>query len=134
MALEGIKQGIFIQIPMRPVPWARVRVYGKKFFNTTETMVAKKTIATYMRAAMRSQKPFEMPISVETEFCYLKVPTKLPHLKDYPAKRPDADNLLKIVLDSGNGILWKDDAFICELFARKSYADKEQILITVREI
>ena len=35
--------------------------------------------------------------------------------------KPDIDNLAKFVMDCGQGIMWDDDAVICQLEARKVY-------------
>lgn len=39
----------------------------------------------------------------------------------YPAKKPDIDNILKIVFDALNGIAYKDDNHIVEVLCRKRY-------------
>ena len=36
-------------------------------------------------------------------------------------KKPDIDNLIKFVLDCGNGILWKDDCLIFQIEALKKF-------------
>ena len=44
---------------------------------------------------------------------------------------PDADNLVKFICDSLNGVFWKDDKVICELHVRKYYYLKPGIRIKV---
>ena len=45
-----------------------------------------------------------------------------------PTKKPDADNIAKIILDSLNGIAYKDDSQIVELRVIKRYTeDKERV-------
>lgn len=36
-------------------------------------------------------------------------------------KRPDVDNLAKLVLDAGNGVLYEDDSQVCDLHIQKVY-------------
>lgn len=48
-----------------------------------------------------------------------------------PAKRPDLDNLVKIV-DALNGIVWKDDAQVVSIYARKFYAETPGLDIVIR--
>ena len=47
------------------------------------------------------------------------------------SSRPDLDNLLKFVNDSLNKVLWKDDALIYEVYARKFYSDDPKTRIYV---
>jgi Holliday junction resolvase RusA-like endonuclease len=49
-----------------------------------------------------------------------------------PAKKPDADNISKIALDSLNGIVWVDDAQVVSLFIRKRYATEAGLDIVIR--
>lgn len=42
-----------------------------------------------------------------------------------PTKRPDLDNLVKLLLEAMHGLLWRDDAQIVELVASKRYALEE---------
>lgn len=51
-----------------------------------------------------------------------------------PMKRPDIDNIGKSVLDALNGIAYKDDAQVCELFVQKLYSREPMIVVTVREL
>ncbi len=43
-----------------------------------------------------------------------------------PTKKPDVDNIAKIILDSLNGIAYKDDSQIIELMVVKSYTEDEE--------
>lgn len=49
-------------------------------------------------------------------------------------KKVDCDNLAKIVLDSLNGIAYKDDAQIYELSVKKLYADEPKVVVTLTEV
>ena len=49
-------------------------------------------------------------------------------------KKVDCDNLAKIVLDSLNGIAYKDDAQIFELSVKKLYADEPRVVVTLTEV
>lgn len=48
-----------------------------------------------------------------------------------PAKRPDMDNIIKI-LDALNGIAWIDDAQVVSILARKLYAETPGLDIVIR--
>ena len=51
-----------------------------------------------------------------------------------PTKKPDADNVAKVVCDAMNGIAYKDDAQVCELHVMKYYAAVPMIVVTVSEL
>lgn len=46
-------------------------------------------------------------------------------------KKPDLDNLIKMVIDRMSGIFYKDDNVIYEIQARKEYAEVSGIEITI---
>lgn len=51
------------------------------------------------------------------------------------ARNGDIDNLIKAVLDAGNGLLWADDTFITDIVAHKRYTgDVARTEITVKEV
>lgn len=52
------------------------------------------------------------------------------------AKKPDIDNILKNIFDSGNGYIYKDDIQIVEVICRKHYtdADEDYIIVKMEEI
>lgn len=51
----------------------------------------------------------------------------------YPAKRPDIDNLVKLVCDALNGHAYRDDAQIVDLVVAKTWAHREGIQVTLAE-
>lgn len=52
-----------------------------------------------------------------------------------PKVKPDLDNIAKVILDSNNGILYKDDSQIVELLVRKFYTEEEDyVKVKIKEI
>ena len=49
-----------------------------------------------------------------------------------PAKKPDADNILKIVCDALNTVAYKDDTQIVDAIVTKYYSDKPRIEVTMQ--
>jgi Holliday junction resolvase RusA-like endonuclease len=96
----------------------------------------------YVRLAMSQAKwqgesvsPLSGPLAAAIQFI---MPDLASSKRAYPVKRPDMDNLLKGLLDCGNGIIWNDDAQIVDLKLEKRYArntDQQApgVLITVWE-
>ena len=50
-----------------------------------------------------------------------------------PTKKPDIDNVVKIVLDALNKIAFKDDNQITKLYVEKIYGLEEKIVIRIEE-
>ena len=48
-----------------------------------------------------------------------------------PAKKPDLDNVAKIVLDSLNGLAYQDDAAVVELVVEKFYSETPRVEVRV---
>lgn len=90
--------------------------------------------------AMGNRTPLEGPLCV---YVYADMPipkswSKARRAKaelklERPTKKPDADNLLK-VLDALNEVVWKDDAQIVDCTLRKHYSTRPALTIVVREI
>jgi Holliday junction resolvase RusA-like endonuclease len=51
-----------------------------------------------------------------------------------PEKKPDVDNVAKIVMDGLNGIVWVDDVLIVELTVRKFYSDHPRMVVKVHRL
>ena len=52
---------------------------------------------------------------------------------DY-TKKPDADNVAKAILDSLNGLVYKDDSQVSALLVLKNYGIKNKIIVELEEI
>lgn len=115
-----------ISIPMKPTTWQRPRALGKRYFTAKSHAAGKQLMQSYMRA--QCDKPTAQPVLLNVSFVYVKPKREK---KVYRAKRPDIDNLIKLVLDAGNGILWEDDVQVVSLIANKVYGVAERVGIEV---
>jgi Holliday junction resolvase RusA-like endonuclease len=61
-------------------------------------------------------------------------PPKRKAVAKWRTSRPDVDNLLKIVADGMNTIVYGDDAQIVEAVVQKVYGFRSEILVTVTPI
>lgn len=48
-------------------------------------------------------------------------------------KKPDADNIAKVILDSLNELAYKDDNQVAELLVLKQYGDENKIIVELEE-
>ena len=48
-----------------------------------------------------------------------------------PTKKPDSDNIIKIIADSLNKLAYHDDSQIVDVMFRKFYAEKPRVTVTI---
>lgn len=81
----------------------------------------------------------EGPVAMEVKAFY-KIPKSASKKKKelmercelLPTKKPDCDNVLKIIADALNGIAYKDDSQIVMAIVKKQYAEKPRVEVEIR--
>ena len=81
---------------------------------------------------------FEGPLQMEVT-AYYSIPQSaskkkaemMRECKLFPTKKPDCDNVLKIIADALNGIAYKDDSQIVVGIVRKVYADVPKVVVGI---
>lgn len=120
---------------------------GRPRFNTKTytTYTPEKTRAFEQRLKMYFIKKYKRPEVSENPFkikilAEFKPPKSLSKKKQmqligkpYP-KKPDMDNITKAILDSLNGLAYKDDNQIVSINAEKKYGLADRIIIILEEI
>lgn len=117
--------------------FSRGHAYTPDATKKYETMTA----FLYRRAANGFSFDKETPISV-TILVYFSVPKSASKKKKEvmlyggirPVRKPDADNIAKIILDALNGTAYHDDAQIVQLSVRKQYAENNSVEVTLEDI
>lgn len=51
-----------------------------------------------------------------------------------PTKKPDVDNIAKIILDGLNDVAWDDDTQVVELSVSKHYSENPRVAVMIEEI
>lgn len=83
---------------------------------------------------------FEGPVSVEIR-AFMGVPKSASKTKAgemimgflKPTKKPDIDNIVKIVMDGMNGIVYEDDAQVTSLTVRKRWRTSPGVEVVIME-
>ena len=94
-----------------------------------------------MAQSYAPDEPLTVPLDIELDF-YIKRPKShyrtgkfSNELKDNAPnvcpKRPDIDNYIKFVLDSLQGLYFKDDAQVWSMYARKIYSESPRTEIKI---
>ena len=109
---------------------ARVGTIGghARMFTPAKTVAYEGLIAHAAQQAMRGAPPLECDCRLEVDIV-CSVPASWSNRKRQqalagfirPAKKPDADNVVKAVCDGMNGVVWKDDVQAIEGSWRKTY-------------
>lgn len=92
---------------------------------------------------LAKQFPLTGPVKV-TIWAYFKIPKSITKKRlkqirdgeDFPTKKPDIDNIEKIIEDALNGLAYKDDSQIVEVFKRKIWTPigaEPQVVVWVGE-
>lgn len=97
-------------------------------------------IKQYFIIKYRAIKPLEGRLSVTIK-AYFTIPKNTSKLdkeemlnnKIGPTKKPDIDNIAKIVLDALNKLAFKDDNQITKLNVEKMYSEEEKISIKIEK-
>jgi Holliday junction resolvase RusA-like endonuclease len=118
-----------------PTPKGRPRFFRRGKFVSTYTPDATRIAEQdFKNQAMKykPEKPLECPLKITLRF-YKPRPKSKPKKELYWTSKADLDNLIKVV-DSLNGIFWKDDSQIIEIHASKAYDDNARTDVEIYEI
>lgn len=110
---------------------ARPRVFGKHAVTPEDTV----NYENWVKICYQQQDGRHLSGAISaTIIAYYKIPKsytkkRIKDIKEgneYPCKKPDADNVAKIILDSLNEIAFNDDSQITELTVLKRYTDSNE--------
>jgi Holliday junction resolvase RusA-like endonuclease len=120
---------------------ARVTRGGTHTFMPDQTADEMEAIGYIASAAMAGRPPLVGPL--ELRFCaWVPVPSRLRKAERelaiagvlLPTHKPDGSNYQKLLEDACNGIVWVDDAQVCNWIGFKRYAAEPRLVVTVAEL
>ena len=119
---------------------ARPRVFNKHAITPADTV----QYENWVKMCYKEQDGRYLEGSIKaTITAYYKIPKSYTKKRvqaikeglELPTKKPDIDNIAKIILDSLNGIAYKDDSQIVNLTVIKKYTDNiERVMLELEEI
>ncbi len=130
---------IFFEVPGKPQGKARARTTKFGTYTPGETVLYENLIKVCYRQVSDyiSDKPLH--ITIDAVFEPVKSVSKAQReamlsglIK--PTKKPDIDNIAKVVLDALNGVAYRDDTQVIELDLIKSYGPFAKLNVIVREV
>lgn len=135
---------ITLELPGEPKGKQRPRVTMRGGFATAYTPKETVNYETYVKTCYIQQNRHEMlEGSIKAEIkAYFSIPKSTSKKKHKlmadgeikNTKKPDCDNIAKIILDSLNGIAYHDDSQICELSVEKLYGEQPRVVLTLSEL
>lgn len=102
-------------IPGPATPKGRPRITRTGHAYTPQKTKAYAEKVQWVARAFAPRTPLLGPVSVRI----------VEYRKGTPEARPDIDNVLKNLLDAMNGLIWRDDSQVVQLFAEKRHDEKE---------
>jgi Holliday junction resolvase RusA-like endonuclease len=110
-----------------------------RVYTPTETAQYESLVGLSYRNSARGYK-FTSPVRVTIK-AFLKPPKKSKKVVEdmlngriLPTKKPDVDNIAKIILDGLNKVAWDDDTQVIEMMVTKRYSEEPLVAVIVEEI
>ena len=125
-------------VPGPPQGKARPRFTKGRTYTPKNTVIYEKLVRIRYQAAAVGIAPAEGPVSVTILACY-PIPKSAGKAKRaamisgalLPAKKPDLDNVAKIVCDALNGVAYKDAAQVVKLTVHKRYSERPEVAVEI---
>ena len=134
-----MKKRISFTIEGEPTGKGRPR-YGKyKTYTPAKTKAVENNIAYFYKVNIGHYFEGYVKLKLDIYYSIAKSDSKKKKLMKLnnelrPNKKPDIDNVVKLVADALNEVAYKDDTQIIELECRKFYSDIPRIEITIEDL
>lgn len=136
MKVDFVIQGK-VQAKQRP----RFNRYSGKTYTPNETIAYENWVKTCYLEKYKEKELMEKPLRVTIK-AYFEIPKSTSKKRKQqmmdneilPMVKPDTDNIAKGVLDSLNGIAYKDDKQVVELIVNKFYNNTPYVSVMIEEI
>ena len=120
---------VHFQIPGRPKSKGRPRFGNGRTYTPAATQNQEAFIKILATQAMGDLARCADPVAVTIDIA-ISPPKSMPKRQRdealcgllRPAKKPDCDNIVKLISDALNGIVWVDDSQVVDLVVKKRYA------------
>lgn len=140
-------QSVTFHVPGKPQGKARARTFYSPELNRHKSVTPEGTVlyenlikTMYLQSADGAlfEKGTPVTLRIVARFLPPKSETKVKQKKMlageiYPLKKPDVDNIVKVVADALNGVAYADDTQIIYVAAKKVYSAVEGLDVTVEE-
>lgn len=134
-----MKKRISFTIEGEPTGKGRPRHGKYKTYTPAKTKAVENNIAYFYKVNIGHYFEGYVKIKLDLYYSIAKSDSKKKKLMKLnnelrPNKKPDIDNVVKLVADALNEVAYKDDTQIIELECRKFYSDIPRIKITIEDL
>lgn len=132
---------IHLIVPGEPKGKQRPRWHKFGTYTPTETVNYETYIKELFAIKYPDFTPLESTLWMEL-YMFLSIPSSASKKKKElmltnetrPGKRPDADNVLKVVCDALEKLAYKNDSLFVKILVEKKYSDKPRLEIYIKEL
>ena len=124
------------KIPGEPTGKARPRITKWGAHTPEKTVLYENLVKTCYNGGM-----YEGAVAIYVRAYYnipksatKKARAEIENLERFPTKKPDCDNVLKIIADALNGIAYHDDSQIVRATVEKYFADEPRVEVELMEV
>lgn len=130
-----------------PVGKARPRVVGGHAYTPDKTAAYEDRIRLAYKRAVKDRPEEERTFGKDAQLsltvsAFYRMPKRvnktlrdaMMSFRERPRKKPDLDNILKVVADALNGLAYHDDSQIVSMSAAKYWSHDPYILICITEV
>ena len=138
---------IRVEVPGEPKGWQRtghrvaINKRGRHVavpYTQAQTRAEQGAIKWFANVAMRGRAPLEGPLCLSV-MAYMAIPASWSHKKRadalagliFPTGKPDVDNIIKLLADAVNKLVWRDDAQVVSASVWKRYDAHPRLVFEV---
>lgn len=119
-----------IEIPGDPVAWARPRFNQGRAFTAERQRDAKSSLSWQLAMGWGLPViPRESPVCLSVQYNFKAL--RKSDIGKLRPRRPDADNLIKLLKDAAQGIIFVDDAQVADMRVRKVWERESGIIVEI---
>lgn len=126
-------------IPGEPTGKARPRVTKWGTHNTEKTILYENLVKMCYQEQCKRYTEKALKVTIAVYYSIPKSTAKknielMLNGQIHPCKKPDIDNVAKIILDALNGIAYKDDTQVISLVVGKFYSNQANVKVEITEV
>ena len=126
-------------VPGEPRGWARARTSGARFFTDNKTRSEKQAVASW--AIEAGARIINGPVLLVIR-AYVGIPRSASKKRqaamlegrEIPCKKPDFDNIQKLIGDALTGVVWSDDVQVSDAIFSKRWSDRPRLEIEISPV